>query len=142
MRRATLRFAHESHEFSLMAQIIYKEESYQIIGACMEVYNELGCGFLEAVYQEALAVEFEDRNIPFVREKSLNIEYKQRILQTKYRADFIVFDKILVEIKVTNALVEKDSSQVLNYLNATKFRLGILINFGASEKLESKRIAN
>ncbi len=108
----------------------------------MEVYNELGCGFLEAVYQEALAVEFEDRNIPFVREKSLNIEYKQRILQARYRTDFIVFDKILVEIKVTNALVEKDSLQVLNYLNATKFRLGILINFGASEKLESKRIAN
>lgn len=108
----------------------------------MEVYNELGCGFLEAVYQEAIAIEFEDRSIPFIREKSLRIQYKQRVLQTSYRADFIIFDKILVEIKAIDALTDKDSSQVLNYLNATNLKLGILINFGASDKLESKRIAH
>ena len=106
----------------------------------MEVYNELGCGFLEAVYQEALALELEDRNIPFVREKNLQIKFKQHILKTKYRSDFIVYDKILVETKATDKLIDKDSSQVLNYLNATNFKLGILVNFGSFDKLESKRI--
>lgn len=124
-----------------MPQIIYKEDSYRIIGTCMEVYNVLGSGFLESVYQEALALEFEDRGIPFVREKKLQVHYKQHVLQTKYRSDFIVFDKILVETKAIDALTNKDSSQLLNYLNATKFKLGILVNFGASSKLESKRIA-
>lgn len=123
-----------------MSKIIYKEESDHIIGACLEVYNELGCGFLEAVYQEALAVELERQEIPFVREKGLRIEYKQRVLQTRYRADFIAFDKIIIEIKATDALVSNDSSQVLNYLNATNYKLGILVNFGAAAGIESKRL--
>ena len=123
-----------------MSKIIYKEESYHIIGACLEVYNELGCGFLEAVYQDALAVEFERQEIPFVREKGLRIEYKQRVLQTRYRADFIAFDKIIIEVKATDALVSNDSSQVLNYLNATNYKLGILVNFGADAGIESKRL--
>ncbi|MFT5836705.1 MAG: GxxExxY protein [Candidatus Azotimanducaceae bacterium] len=122
-----------------MPDIIYKDESYQIIGACMEVYNELGCGFLEAVYQEALAIEFEARGIPFGRELDLAIQYKQRQLSTTYRADFVVFDKIILEIKAAESLVSKNESQVLNYLNATKQSLGILVNFGSSEGLQSKR---
>jgi GxxExxY protein len=122
-----------------MSDVIYKDESYQIIGACMEVYNELGCGFLEAVYQEALAIEFDVRGIPFVREKDLAIQYKQRQLGTTYRADFVVFDKIILETKAAESLVSKNESQVLNYLSATKQRLGILVNFGSSEGLQSKR---
>jgi GxxExxY protein len=122
-----------------MSDVIYKDESYQIIGACMEVYNELGCGFLEAVYQEALAIEFDVRGIPFVREKDLAIQYKQRQLSTTYRADFVVFDKIILETKAAESLVSKNESQVLNYLSATKQRLGILVNFGSSEGLQSKR---
>lgn len=122
-----------------MSDVIYKDESYQIIGACMEVYNELGCGFLEAVYQEALAIEFDVRGIPFVREKDLAIQYKQRQLSTTYRAHFVVFDKIILETKAAESLVSKNESQVLNYLSATKQRLGILVNFGSSEGLQSKR---
>jgi GxxExxY protein len=122
-----------------MSDVIYKDESYQIIGACMEVYNELGCGFLEAVYQEALAIEFDVRGIPFVREKDLAIQYKQRQLSTTFRADFVVFDKIILETKAAESLVSKNESQVLNYLSATKQRLGILVNFGSSEGLQSKR---
>jgi GxxExxY protein len=122
-----------------MPDVIYKDESYQIIGACMEVYTELGGGFLEAVYQEALAIEFEARGIPFERELDLAIQYKQRQLSTTYRADFVVFDKIILEIKAAESLVSKNESQVLNYLNATKQSLGILVNFGSSEGLQSKR---
>ena len=122
-----------------MSDVIYKDESYQIIGACMDVYNELGCGFLEAVYQEALAIEFDVRGIPFVREKDLAIQYKQRQLSTTYRADFVVFDKIILGTKAAESLVSRNESQVLNYLSATKQRLGILVNFGASEGLQSKR---
>lgn len=132
-------FAHESHEFSRMPDVIYKDESYQVIGACMEVYNELGCGFLEAVYQEALAYEFEDRDIPFDREQHLPIRFKNRILRTKYRSDFIVFDKIILEVKATDGLTPKDGSQVINYLNATGQKLGLLVNFGSTEGLQYKR---
>ncbi|MEM7791468.1 MAG: GxxExxY protein [Verrucomicrobiota bacterium] len=122
-----------------MPEIVYKDESYQIIGACMEVYNGLGCGFLEAVYQEALAIELESRDIPFVREKYLPIKYKGRFLETQYRADFVVFEKIILETKATDALIPKDSSQTINYLNATHMKLGLLVNFGSSEGLQSKR---
>ena len=103
-----------------MTDVTYKDESYQIIGACMEVYNELGCGFLEAVYQEALAIVLELRGIPFVREKQLSIQYKEHLLETNYRADFLVFDKIILETKATDTIIPKDGSQSINYLNATK----------------------
>lgn len=105
----------------------------------MEVYNELGCGFLEAVYQEALAIEFELRGIPFVREQNLSIQYKERHLETHYRADFVVFNKIILEIKATDTLIAKDGSQTINYLNATHMKLGLLANFGSPEGLQSKR---
>ena len=122
-----------------MVEVLYKDEAYQIIGACMEVYNELGCGFLEAVYQEALAYEFEDRGIPFSREKDLSISYKDRVLKTGYRSDFVLFDKIILEVKAKDELISKDGSQVINYLNATSYKLGILVNFGSSDGLQSKR---
>ena len=122
-----------------MADLIYKTESYEIIGAAMEVHRQLGHGFLEAVYQEALAIEFELRNIPFVREQKLEIQYKRRLLSTFYVADFVCYDKIIVETKALSELLGNHESQVINYLNATGIRLGLLINFG-SESLEYKRL--
>ena len=121
--------------------LIYKEESYKIIGACMEVHNTLGCGFLEAVYQEALAIEFEKRGIPYVREPELSIEYKGIVLSKKFNADFICYDKIIVETKALTELLNVHQSQVINYLNITKFKLGILVNFG-EENLNYIRLAN
>jgi len=119
--------------------IIYKAESYKIIGACIEVHKELGPGFLEAVYQEALEIEFERNHIPYEREKELEIVYKGEKLSKKYYADFVCFDKIIVELKALSTLTTEHYAQVLNYLKATGFKLGILINFGA-KSLEYRRM--
>ena len=132
---------HELHEKMdlLENSILYKDESYKIIGACMEVHRTLGCGFLEAVYQEALSIEFEKRNIPFVREKMLKIIYKGIILEKEYVADFICYDKIIIETKAANQLQSEHIAQTLNYLKITEFKLGLLVNFGATS-METKRI--
>ena len=119
--------------------LIFKEESYEIIGAAMDVHNELGSGFLEAVYQEALALEFNKRNIPFKQEKRIEITYKNQILSKHYIADFICFNKIIIETKALSELIGNHESQVINYLKATDLKLGLLINFG-SESLEYKRL--
>lgn len=120
-------------------QVLYKDESYAIIGACLEVYNTLGNGFLEAVYQEALEIEFALRGISFEREKRLEIEYKGHVLSKKYVADFICYDKIVVEVKATDKLVAENTSQILNYLNTTAHKLGLLVNFG-EDSFRQKRI--
>ena len=119
--------------------LIFKNESYKIIGAAMEVHNQLGSGFLEAVYQEALALEFEERKIPYKQEQTLQIFYKDQLLSKYYEADFTCYDKIIVELKAKNELTGGDDSQVINYLKATGYKLGLLINFGA-ESLEYKRL--
>jgi GxxExxY protein len=119
--------------------LIYGSESYKIIGAAMEVHKHLGCGFLEAVYQEALTIEFRERNIDFLREAAVQIEYKGVTLMKEYFADFICYDKIIVELKAADELSGKHVAQVLNYLKATGYKLGLLINFGA-ESLEFKRL--
>ena len=121
--------------------LIYKEEAYEIIGAAMAVHRELGPGFLEAVYQEALEIEFQLRGIPYEREKLLNVEYKGHTLTKHYNADFICYNKIIVETKAICELTSKDESQLLNYLKATGFKLGILINFG-EERLRYKRMVH
>jgi GxxExxY protein len=118
---------------------IFKEEGYQIIGACMEVQKQLGCGFLEPVYHEALMIEFTQRNIPFESEKKLNIYYKEHLLEKFYRADFVCYDKIIVELKAANGLLPEHESQLLNYLAATKLQVGYLINFG-TPSLQYKRL--
>ena len=123
-----------------MAEIVYKEESYQIIGACFEVYNEMGCGFLEPVYQECLAIEFRLRHIPFVAQHELKLRYKGESLDSTYKPDFICHDRIIVEIKAVTELMDKHRAQVHNYLKATGYRLGLLVNFGQHPKLQHERI--
>ena len=120
-------------------ELIYKQEVFDIIGAAMEVHRELGCGFLEAVYQEALELEFQLRNIPYRREAKLDIYYKGQLLNKQYEADFICYDKIIVELKALSDLIPEHESQLLNYLKATKMRVGLLINFG-QQSLEYKRM--
>ena len=119
--------------------IIRKEDSYKIVGAAMEVYNQLGYGFLEAVYQEALEREFKSRGIPYEREKELTIFYKGEPLEQTYKADFICYEDIIVELKAVAMLLDSHRSQVYNYLRATKNKLGLLINFGNSDALEWER---
>lgn len=118
--------------------LIYKDETYKIVGACMEVHQQLGCGYLEAVYQEALAYEFMERNIPFEREKVLNIIYKNKMLKHSYKADFVCFGKIIVELKALPSLTTIEEAQVINYLKITGNKLGLLVNFG-KESLETIR---
>ena len=120
--------------------LIYSRESYAINGAAMEVYNQLGHGFLEAVYQEALEREFLSRGIPFEREKLLTISYKGENLKQTYKADFVCYGKIIVELKAVSELTDAHRSQVHNYLHATGFHLGIILNFGSSDGLERERI--
>jgi GxxExxY protein len=117
----------------------FKDECYDIIGACMEVANELGCGFLEPVYQEALCLEFSDQGIPFEREKVLDIYFKDHLLTKKYIADFICFGEVILEIKAMEALLPLHTAQVLNYLKATGKKIALLVNFGTT-KLQYKRI--
>jgi len=122
-------------------KLIYKQEAFEIIGAAMEVHTELGNGFLEAVYHEALEIEFLKRGIPYTREAKLKIDYKGIILEKNYTADFTCYDKIIVEIKALSELNTVHESQVLNYLKATGFKLGLLINFGETS-LKYKRLVH
>jgi GxxExxY protein len=123
----------------MMTEILFKEESFKIIGACMEVHKQLGAGFLEPVYQEALAVELSEWGIPFEKEKELSIKYKGIPLVKKYIADFICYNKIILEIKALNKLTSEHEAQILNYLKATGIKLGLLVNFGGPS-LKFKRI--
>ena len=122
-----------------MVELLYKEEVFRIVGAAIEVHRELGCGFLEAVYQEALEIELMDNQIAFQSQPELNIKYKDRVLQKKYNPDLICFQEIIVEIKALDQLSGKEESQILNYLKASGIRVGLLINFGSTGKLEWNR---
>lgn len=124
-----------------MVDIIYKEESYKIIGACMKVHSKLGPGFLEAVYQEALGKEFLKSEIPFQKEVLLELYYGEEKLNKKYRADFICYDQIILELKAVSHIPAAFYLQTKNYLKATNHRLGILVNFG-EKSLNYKRILN
>lgn len=113
-----------------MEQFYYKEESYAIRGAVFAVHKELGCGFLERVYQDALEYEFKERGIPYEREKEIHIKYKGKPLGEPYRADFVCYGKIIIELKALAALENVHRAQVVNYLKATGMKLGLLVNFG------------
>lgn len=121
--------------------LIFKDHVYRIIGSAINVSNELGCGFLEAVYQEAMGIEFTENNIPYDPQKKIKINYKGRPLDKEYIADFLCFNNIIVEIKAINRITKIEEAQILNYLKATKLPLGLIINFGTT-KLEWRRYAN
>jgi len=123
-----------------MAEIVYKEESYRIMGACFEVYEEMGCGFLEAVYQECLAMELKTQGIDFRTRVELELQYKGKNLTLIYIPDFVIFDKIILEMKAVKELAAEHRAQVHNYLHATGFKLGLLVNFGHYPKVEYERI--
>lgn len=134
---------HEIHERKKEmgdSGILYKEESYRIMGVCFEVYKEKGCGFLEAVYQECLEIELELRRIPFNSKAELTLNYKGRALKKRYEPDFICFDTIIMDIKAVSNLVDDHRAQVHNYLRVTNLRLGLLANFGHHPLLEYERI--
>ena len=119
---------------------LYKqEEYYKIIGLCMEVHRILGGGLLEAVYKEALEIEFDIHNIPYEREKEFVIEYKEHKLKKKFYADFVVYNEIILEVKAAKLLVDENITQTLNYMNITKSGLGILANF-SHKSLQHKRV--
>lgn len=122
-----------------MTDLIFKDEVFAIVGAAFEVHRELGPGFLEAVYHEALERELASRKIPFESEKVLQIIYKGEPLQKIYIADLICYGKIVVELKALDRLSGKEESQIINYLKATGMKVGVLINFGSHPKLEWKR---
>lgn len=124
-----------------MNRLLYKEESYAIIGAMFAVHKELGVGFLERVYQDALEYEFQERGIPYEREKEIRVMYKGKTLGEPYRADFICYNKIIVELKAVKELEKLHNAQVINYLKITGFKLGILVNF-CDLYLRPQRILN
>ncbi len=119
-------------------ELLYKEECYKIVGACMEVHRTLGCGFLEPVYQDALAIEFQHSRIPHEREKVFEIDYKGIVLPNTYKADFICYGQIIVELKALSQLTNDHTSQILNYLKASRMKVGLLINFG-TKSLQHQR---
>ena len=125
-----------------MTEILFREESYKIIGACFEVYKAKGCGFNEFFYQECLQIEFELQDIPFVSQPTLEMEYKGTQLKQFFKPDFICFGKIILEIKAIERLADAHRAQCLNYLSATGYDLAIIANFGHFPKLEYERIAN
>lgn len=125
-----------SEEFPL------SEETYRLLGACFEVYNEMGCGFLEPVYQECLEIELGLQGLPFESQPVLDLEYKDRQLKKSYRPDFVCFGSVLIEIKAVSHMSSEHRAQTLNYLNASGFQVALLVNFGHSPKLDYERFVN
>jgi GxxExxY protein len=122
-----------------MTQLILKEEVYQVVGAALEVYYRLGYGFLVPIYQEAFEIELRRRGIPFKAHDELVVLYKGQELEKKYKPDVICFGQIVAELKASERLIGRDVAQLLNYMKATRIRVGLLINFGSAVKLEWKR---
>jgi len=122
-----------------MSELLYKEEAFKFVGFCMDIHRELGKGHDEIIYQDAFVVELSRANIPFSREKNYEVSYKGVVLPHFYYADFVIWDKILFEAKAVEKLIDTHVKQVLNYLAASKLRLGLLVNFGG-DSLEWKRV--
>ncbi len=126
----------------MCADIVFKEESYKIIGACFEVFKEKGNGFLEDVYQECLRIEFGLQGIPFMEKPRLKLTYKGQELTHEYIPDFLCFGSIIVELKAVKQLADEHRAQVINYLKSTGRQLGLLVNFGHYPMLEHERFVN
>jgi GxxExxY protein len=122
-----------------MSQLILAKESYSIINSCFEVHNNLGSGFLEVIYKDALEYEFKKRNIPFEREKQYCVHYKDTVLKHSFFADFVVFDAIILEVKAVSQMRDEFLAQTINYLKASNTKVGVLINFG-EQSLKYKRV--
>ena len=125
-----------------MGELIYKDESYAILGACFNVYKTMGCGFLENVYQECLEIEFEYQKLPFMSQKEFTLEYRNHVLKQTYKPDFICFDKIIIELKAVSKLLKEHEAQLLNYLKATDIEVGLLLNFGPKPQMIRKAFDN
>ncbi|MBI1842604.1 MAG: GxxExxY protein [Verrucomicrobia bacterium] len=125
-----------------MSELIHRVECYQIIGACFEVYREKGAGFLEAVYQECLEIEFSLRSLPVLPKAPLPLAYKGHTLRQGFQPDFICLEKVILEIKAVSTVTDEHRAQILNYLHASDLKLGLLVNFGHSPQLEWERFAN
>ena len=121
-------------------QVLFPDESYAMLGACFAVYRDKGCGFLEPVYHDCLVIEFAHLRIPFQHEPSFELTYRGHVLNHTYEPDFVCFDKIVVEVKAVNELLGEHRAQLLNYLKATGYRVGYLVNFGHYPKLEYERL--
>lgn len=124
-----------------MSELLYKEESYEVMGACFEVYKEMGVGFVEPIYHECLEREFDARRIPVVHHPGLALNYKGQELRHSYQADFVAYSKIVIEVKAVKNLDEIHRAQIINYLKATGFKLGLLVNYGRLGGLQWERIA-
>lgn len=120
--------------------LILEQETYAIRGAVFEVYRELGCGFLEAVYQECLEKELSSQKIPFVSQPELNLNYKGNQLQQTYKPDLICYNQIILELKAAKEIAPEHKAQVINYLKATNLKIGLLINFGSHPKVQIERL--
>lgn len=120
---------------------LFKDETFQLRGAFFHVYRAMGPGFLEAVYQECLAIELARRNIPFIAHPTLSLRYEGQLLRQTYQADFVCFDRIVLELKAVRALAPEHRAQLLNYLKATEVGLGLLVNFGGPSGVEIERFA-
>jgi len=123
-----------------MGRLIYEEETFAIRGAIFEVYKEMGCGFLEAVYQECLEKELTSRGVPYIAQPELRLTYKGERLEQTYKPDLICFERIIVEAKAMKDLAPEHRAQLLNYLNASGLKLGLLVNFGSYPKVQIERM--
>jgi GxxExxY protein len=122
-----------------MTKLIHEKETYEILGACFEVYREKGCGFLEGVFQECLEIEFRLQGIPARAQVPMPLEYKGQALTHKYVADFVCYDRVIVELKAVSKLADEHRAQIQNYLHATRLNVGLLVNFGHFPKVEHER---
>jgi GxxExxY protein len=129
----------QTHEEKI-TKLLYKEECYAIQGAIFEVYREMGCGFLESVYQECLEREFTSRNIPFHSQADLTLAYKGKVLNQTYKPDFLCYETIIVELKAVKEIGDEHRAQAINYLRATGLKLALLVNFGHYPKVAIERI--
>ena len=121
-------------------ELLFKEEVYEIVGAAIEVHKNMGIGFIEAVYQECLEVELKNRDIPYDSQRQVQIHYKDKLINKYYIPDLVCYGEIVVELKAIEQLTGREEAQIINYLRATKYRIGVLINFGSKTKLEWRRL--